>query len=338
MIKLKGEVEIIGKEDGKVIYYDKGENLVTYWARHAVMHLLTGDTFASLGGMRSTENTNHTTSVNSDGTLLSGQQYFHDDGGTPSYDTDFFWNTSTLTGKNYPFMPTKMLFGTGYEYTNYSNFGNASDVVDEWASSDFDTLVSDTNNIYSNILIDSNTDPDQARTVNSSLSEQKTEPVISQGDFAISGAVKNGLYEDIATKDGYTISDPEYGRILKPNYRGIGKPCFIYPLRGANTFESEGAQVKLTEEPVEGENIESKITLTTVMPEQTGDNDDSFYPYNGYTIKEAGLFCDSKLFINDDSATVDQRMPYGLMFAKRYITPFTKTANSSYTIRWTIYI
>lgn len=336
MINLKGEVEVIGKENGKIIHYDKGPNLVTFWARHAVMHLLTGDTFSGNGKMRAFAG--HTTTANPDGTLISGQQYFHNNV-TPTYNEDFFWNKSTIEN-SFPFMPTKMLFGTGYEFTDYTEL-SGEDVEDDWESTAIfnNNIENEMNSVYSNnTLTNSSTFPTKTRTVNSSLSAVKSEPEINQQDFAINGAIKNGNYGNEGEKEAKTVIDSTYGRISKPEYRGIGEPCFIYPQR-SNTFENESSQVMLTPEGIwETNEVESKITFTVVMPEQTGSNADDFYPYNGYMIKEAGLFCDSFLFNENESANYDRRMPYGIMFAKRYISPFRKTANSSFTIRWTIYI
>lgn len=336
MINLKGEVEIIGKKDGKTVYYDKGSNLVTYWARHAIMHLLTGDTFAKDGKKRSTSTT--------DGTLLSNQTYFHDNI-DPLYDENFYWNKSTFESgeseRQYPFMPVKMLLGTGVEVKTWGEIPGLG-IDNEWSEvgeSSFNTQVgSSTNSDYSNSLTDSETLPTKARTANSSVAGIKEAPIITQDDCAISGAIKNGGYVSISEKDGKTTLKEGYGRILKPEFRGIGKPCFIYPLRGSGTFEADNSQVMLTVEEVGDTEIESKITFTVVLPEQTGTNSDDFYPYNGYIIKEVGLFSDAFLFNKNSKENYDKRMPYGLMFAKRYIAPFTKTADSSFTIRWTIYI
>ena len=340
MIKLKGEVEIIGKENNKITYYDKGENLVTYWARHAVMHLLTGDVFGNGGNKRLSATVSpHTNIKNPDGTLLSKQQYFYNNDGQ-NYDEDFYWSKSTREG-TFPFMPVKMLLGTGVECKTYTEIGTYSG-VDEWGSEPVfnDGFSSGTiiDNNYSNTFDESGAII-PTRSVNSALAEPKTTPSITQKDFGISGAVKNGGYENKSEYDTKTVGNNTYGRMLKPELRGIGEPCFIYSLRGTNTFEKDSSEVMLTKETVTaGENIESKITFTVVMPEQTGVNSTAFYPYNGYTIKEIGLFTDAGLYLDNNSSPIDGRMPYGMLFAKRYVAPFTKTANSSFTIRWTIYI
>lgn len=340
MINLRGEVEIVGKENDKITYYDKGDNLVTYWARHAVMRLLTGDSFGTDGAKRSIVAENHTDTKNSDGTLLSGQQYFYNNT-LQAYDEDFYWSKSVNHAtKVYPFMPVKMLLGTGLECTLYSEISSKNG-VDEWGdatnfNSEFSSAVID--NSYSNIFDSASGELTKARTVNSNSQGIKTSPEIEQKNFGISGAIKNGGYENTSELSAKTIVDTNYGRILQPKYRGIGEPSFIYSLRGANTFENSDSEVRLSRDGIGEETIESKITFTVVLPQQTGENSDAFYPYNGYTIKEVGLFTDAALYLNGDDTNKDLRMPYGMLFAKRYIAPFTKTANSSFTIRWTIYI
>lgn len=339
---IRGEVEIIGRENGKIIYYDKGPNMVTYWARHAVMHLLTGDCFA-LSGKKRAYTGSHSSSTNLDGTLLSGAQFFHDNAGDPTYSDKFYWieTTSTPT-KIYPFMPVKMLFGTGHEFTTYPDFSTEDGLVDEWGSSgSFLSGISGNDNTYSNIFDDPSSQsglPKKARTVNSNTTDLKTTPAITQEDVAISGAIKDGSLNYSSNLATMTENIAGTGVVLKSAYRGIGNPCFLYPKRGSVTFEDAVSQVMLTQEEVGGYNLETKLTFTVVMPEQTGSNSTAFYPYNGYTIKEVGLFSDAYLFLANDPNSYDRRMNHGLMFAKRYITPFVKTGNSSFTVRWTIYI
>ena len=63
------------------------------------------------------------------------------------------------------------------------------------------------------------------------------------------------------------------------------------------------------------------------MPEQTGSNSGKFYPYNGYMLKVAGLFCDARFILTNTQPTNDgesddspqdewdnwSKMQYGIM-------------------------
>ena len=138
----RGFVEIIGRDqNGKINYYDAGENTVTVWAKHLTMHMLTGESFTTHGEQRlfdSDDADAHTSTgtgegTNKDGTLLSGEQYFSNNS-SPDFSLDDRWSKSTVDAQvskgdasgtdsemKYPFFPTKMLFGTGFEFENWAS-------------------------------------------------------------------------------------------------------------------------------------------------------------------------------------------------------------------------
>jgi len=141
---MNGKLEISAYKNGELISYDEGENTVTVFAKHATMHLLTGEAFTSHGEQRSfDEVTNHTATdtgegANSDETVMSGQQYFSTNT-SPDYDIDSRWTKNTLVPSTtlgdlantdpdtvkYPFFPTKFLFGTGFEFQSWSLLGTS---------------------------------------------------------------------------------------------------------------------------------------------------------------------------------------------------------------------
>lgn len=356
----KGELELIGRKGKEIVYYDRGPNTVTIWAKQATMHLLTGESFSSHGQQRSfDETTDHTTLLNTDGTLMSGEQYFSNNT-DPYYSLDTRWSKSTVDASvskgdasatddemKYPFFPTKMLFGTGFEYaswsvipadyqTYYTSLG--------WDQATFDSNISNADNDYSNAY--TGTILTKKRTMNDIYSTAISSPAVTDEDFAITGAVKTGFYTNQTTQQAtYTYLDGG-DRFLNKAYQGVGKPAFVYAKRTSRYFE-DGSEIQLSVDS----NIENKITYSVVLPEQSGGSAGVFYPYNGYVIKEAGLFCDAKFVLfntnpdgvpaNEDTTTeLDNfnSMPYGLMFAKRYVAPFTKTADVSLTARWTLYL
>jgi hypothetical protein len=131
------------------------------------------------------------------------------------------------------------------------------------------------------------------------------------------------------------------------NYWGVGKPCFIYARREARFYQS-GSEIGLDFDT----SMENKITYTVTLPEQTGTNAGIFYPYNGFILKVAGLFADARFFLRNtipasdaqsDDASLQEfknftKMPQGILIAKRYISPITKSHDVSVTARWTLYL
>ena len=352
-ISLRGELEIIGTENGKIVHYDKGENAITIWGKHATMHVLTGEVFSNVGNTRSTSATDHVASgdtlVNNDGTIVSGEQYF----GAPSWPGTNGWWSRPTSGDSathlYPFFPVKMLFGTGFEWKSWADIGDSDYYTqytnDGWNSTYFDdSAINDSGNYYSATF--SGDTLHKTRSMNDIYSGTLTTPVIQDTDFAVKGAVKNGLYEN-SVGDSTHIELVSGSYFLKKNYWGIGKPSFVYAKRESAWNES-GAEVALDFDS----NVENKITFTVTMPEQTGTNAGIFYPYNGFTLKEAGLFCDARFRLSDttpsDDADSDDsgltefdnytKIPGGIMVAHRYISPISKSHSLSVTARWSIYL
>lgn len=376
-VDFKGELEILGHNSkGKLVHYDKGENTVTVWAKHATMHLLSGEGYTSWGSnshpfsQRSfDETTDHTATgtgegTNSEGTLISGQQFFSNNS-SPDFNLDSRWTKSSINAQTvdgdrsdddaemkYPFFPTKMLFGTGFEWDLWTNIPTDYTSVysgQGWDQTTFDTNIGNVLNVYSNIWGGSNLT--QARSMNDIYAAALTTPTIQDTDFAIPGAIKNGTYMDSATERfgsaGGTIKTFYEGgnEYLAREWQGVGDPCFIYSRRESRFFQS-GGEVQLTNDTY----LENKITYTVVMPEQTGALAGIYYPYNGYTLKVAGLYCDAKLLLGNSEPTggggdehVDEqdnwnKQKYGIMFAKRFIAPITKSHDVSITARWSIYL
>lgn len=348
--KFRGEVEIeaykhFGEGVKKLIYHDKGPNVVTQWGKHVVMHLLTGEVFCEWGETRSKVAGSHglsgDTYFNTDGTLISGQQYFAGD--------SVNWWSEDNTGSSliYSYFPTKMLFGTGKEGDSWGSFTATEQsyyagLTPAWGQVNFDDNVDDAGNIYSNIYSSGLL---KRKSINEMTSETKTTPVITDADFGISGAIKDGLYEnDSLTSKIDTSTGKEH---LTKNWSGVGRPCFIYSRRTAR-FYASGTEVALSWD----DQVENKITFTMTMPEQTGAFADDFYPYNGHILKVVGLFADARFILantvpgsigeSDDTGQLEfenySKMRYGTLFAKRYIAPITKSHDVSITARWTIYL
>ncbi|MAH42111.1 hypothetical protein CL614_00025 [archaeon] len=358
--RLRGELEIFAHEKGKLVHYEKNDNTVTIFAKHSTMHLLTGEGFSQIGVTRSASlqgDTAGDSNYNFDGTLVSGEQHFS----TISWPgPDDWWSRSVVgdsTTHLYPFFPVKMLFGTGFEWRSWalvSDAGTKGDsdyltqyLTDGWSQATFDSNITNSkNNSYSADYDATGDSLNNNRTMNDIYSSTLATPAITDSDWAITGAVKNGLYES-SFGDSTKIETVGGEYFSTKAYWGLGYPSFIYAKREARFYQS-GSEVALNFDS----NVENKITFTVTMPEQTGVSTGVFYPYNGFTLKEAGLFCDARFRLRDttpasDSASDDsglteftnfERMPHGMLFAKRYISPITKSHSISITARWSIYL
>ena len=354
LYEMKGELEIIGSEGGEVFHRDKQRNKITLWAKHSTMHLLTGESFCQVGTTRLTGDSDFgvigDSSVNNDGTMVSGEQYL----ANPTFPGSNLWWSRPAIGDSAthtnPYFPTKMLFGTGYEWGSWAGIGD-SDYwsyyinTDGWTESDFDNAtISNVANSYSaNFVGDTLL---RMRSMNDIYSATKTTPVITDSDYAIKGAVKNALYGSTAG-DSTNIELVGGNYFPKKTHWGVGKPAFIYAKREARYYQS-GAEVALNFDST----VENKITYTVTMPEQTSAYAGMYYPYNGFVLKEAGLFCDARFRLkntsppndagSDDSGLAEfdnyTSMPHGILFAKRYIAPITKSHSVSITARWSIYL
>ena len=359
--EMRGELNVRAWKDGQLFYHDGGDNTITIWAKHNMIHLLTGDVFSDLGtvgkNLVSLGLSNHNDIVNSeansDGMLISQNQYWWNGG-----DTDTVWNGQwSISSGNYfigdyyyPFFPTKMLFGTGKEYANWTHVQAVAtaeeiDFLDDtWTTSgSFNNnipLATTPSNYYSGTVTVNNVYQKYGsgaivpcRTVNDYLSG-KIEGSPDQNEYGIVGAIKDGTLD---SKDKAKLVTGTTDTLL-PDYRGIGKPCFIYCKRDIKWNDSS-AEVFLSNE---GLGYENKITFTVTMPDQTSASNSLgwYYPYNGYDLKEVGLFSDSLLTIGGvaDNNYPYQNMMAGTMLAKRYIAPLRKEATVAVSAQWTLFL
>jgi len=353
--EFKGVLDIKAWKNGKLFYHDGGENTITLWAKHTIMHLLTGDNFSYLGtvgknipNVSGDASHSKTNKNNTDGYIISQDQYWWDYTaweGQWSYSNDGF---SFKTGNDYyyAYFPTKVLLGTGKEYQNWAHVTSVATTEEQtylaqtWTSSAvFDTDITIDQNYYSGTVLNGtvyqkygNYSLVKTRTVNDYVST-KIDGSPDQNEYGITGAVKDGTltYLDPTKIDATT-------GILYPHYQGIGRPAFLYCRRNVNWNDN------LSETFISNEGLgyENKITFTVTMPEQSAatGTENWFYPYNGYTLKEIGLFNDSLLAVGGepDNSYSYLNMPAGSMIAKRYISPIRKDASIAISAQWTLYL
>ena len=346
---MEGYLKIVQKDErtGEIISVQEDHNTVLQWARHATFHCLTGSPYSPQGETRLVSDDagtiNHadhsenpaTSAVNKDQTMISGNQYFDGTDLTP-------WcvkNGPSLSSDYiYAYYPTKILFGTSSEYTSWANLDSNARyqaVSLGYDQADFDDNVSLAINDYSAEY--TNGGFVHKRTMNDYLLTKANETVPSDDKF-IKGAVKTTITteDDINEK---TVLDDDGYRIEVPKWRGIGRPCFIYFNRdGIPETDENGVMIGRNSG---SSNFDDRLTFSFTMPSQDGDDIsgmNKFYPYNNYLLKEAGLFCDSRLLTYElNDFTPDPKMPYGIIFCKRYISPFTKTGSSSVSVNWVLY-
>jgi hypothetical protein len=314
-----GTLGVVAKNDrtGEITHIEQPSlNKIMVWAKHSMIKLMSGDIMCSYGSNRSNFLGDIYTGK---GTIISNRQFL-------DTDLDSYLNTNyniTMSNfedselMNYPYFPTKMLFGTGKSSNNIGFPAVNSSVLEKE-----DDIINE------NELLD-NTIEGWVQSVN-----QDTLVKFPDNYNLGSGVSK---YWNSFTQTNY--KNNIYGDI-----DDIWLPSFIYMTRN-RPFEKMS---EILVDKFESEFPEyNKITFSVTMPSQLNNK---WYPYNieksgeGVMIKYAALFCDAAylkysggtelLDLNDVTCKILQ---YGMPWAKRSIIPFTKTNEISVLFQWTIY-
>jgi hypothetical protein len=323
--------------------------------------------------------------LNLDGYLLHDKQYFWQDNdntsGKPSvmfkYSQPFSLNTNAI----FAHFPTKILFGTGKEYSNWdtlqeenetanaawyneikNKYGGSADIT--VAKNTFNENISMLCNKYSgsiaNNLAAGNSGILSCRTVNdpNSTSVINTTSLASK-DWGVMGAIKTPYFasDESVTYLNDTITTE--GKTLRPQYQGVGRPSFIYltneqvSTAGWSTepyneyWDSPANAICVSLSKDSTKNYLHRISFHIYMPSQTGAENatGAYYPYNGYVLKQMGLFNDTRLKVsvkeNDPETSSNwayRNMPCGVMLGKKNITPFYKSADTDLDVTWTLSI
>lgn len=378
-----------------MVYHDTGDNTVTDWMRQTIMLLLSGYSLSysgvtELNSGKSQDDSDQITkpnalyhssssesSYNKDGYCLNGNQYLWNGNDLKDYPVEGNSSYYEPNANQYALFPTKVLLGTGCEYTDwqslkddnsesnatwYTNLISAYGDGDEVnAEENFDSLVGLTgeddnfkSNQYSGTIgiqgIHSGSgsivravtvnDPDNTTNISSSAEMSKR--------YGVVGAIKT-LYCPSEGDDCYeyleeTVSDS--GRLIKGKYRGAGRPCFIYFTRNSQNNKLDWDEV-VSDISVQKDSASSylnRITFRIVIPAQSSGTGaiGEYNPFNGYTFKQVGLFNDAKFNTAADTAQpttpIAENMPCGMMLAVKNIQNFTKTADESIEFTWTLTI
>lgn len=380
-VSLKGNLKVFGLDrDKRLVHIDNGSNTVTTWAKQMIMKNFAGAPYLAanttdvpnVNYVNKIADASHSATINSDGSNMSNLQHFNDISLTQlkgNHGTD--WLDAYV-----PNFPTKMLFGTGIEmYSDtgtwkamYSESGvNGTNInltmtqegAEKFISYSGATALADltsttygsgvANNLYSNIFDGTTGVPENsARTVDTLdptyLANIKS--TFSASSYAITGAIKNNNYETKATQTMFTIAPTNTAYVLDKDFRGVGKPSFIYIDR---TSIDSGSASNIYVNKSTG-SVSNRITYSIIMPSQAEETN-YYYPYNGYYLREAGLYTDARLY-NDIAATSNKvpevadgdiytnynKMLFGTLLAKRRIATIYKAYDNSYTFSWTLYI
>ena len=337
---------------------------------------------------------NHTVSTNADGQLVSEMQYFYD--GSSVLDEGSGRNLlsqvmpTVVGGNNVVFnFPTKMLFGTGLEAAN------ADDMSSSYQS-DFDTSITSSSiyrlngwatdpassdPVFENVNI--TTDDDAAKTAEKltnwysnsayrcrTFQPASTNPIQADPnatDVSIKGAIKNSYITSTSDTGKYNPTT----KMAYPTYRGMGYPCFIYARRSTNSFynpDEGNAETHYQMNSVLGTNpYETQLTYSVIMPAQPVNSTDvsTFYPYNGWILRQAGLFCDARYKlrseevgdgrqeyketsfvdkVNGDATDSDSAKTYRdsvcgqMLFTRNLSSPILKTADTQVEFKWHIFV
>ena len=332
-----------------MIYHDTGDNTITDWMRHAIMLMLSGYSLSYNGnnvidGNESAKDKKqiskpnpvyHSSSenkgYNKDGYCLNGEQYLWE-GENSNIGYPIVGNTNFYVDgeEQYSLFPTKVLLGTGCEYTDWQSLKDANEEENAtWYTNmintygDGDVIVAEKafnsmlglesnddickSNQYSGTIglqglysgsgslvraITVN-DPDNTTNVSSSAEMSKR--------YGVVGAIKTIYCPDDA-KDcseylEETVSDS--GRLIKGKYRGAGRPCFIYFNRSSQTksnkLDWDEVTSDISVQRDSSSNYLNRITFRVVIPAQSSGTGavGEYNPFNGYTFKQIGLFNDA---------------------------------------------
>ena len=369
-----GYVDIKGykvKPDGtkELVYHDTGDNVVTDWMRHAIISLLGGYVYSRSGNadasihqysapISDAESDEFLGKKNTDGYIINGKQFVA-------------LRSEINTGKNaeaskaenkYLMYPTKILFGTGKEYHSFDTLSAENSVVNQnWyndivseyggiqnAKKNFDNNINDKMNFFSGTIANNkNSGAGTVVTCRTVNDPDTTSAVIPSSatmarNYGVIGAIKT-LYEgDSATSKYLMPSISDNGKLLKAEYRGIGRPCFIY-FTQHTALQAATSEIALSKDA--SAEFLNKITFKVVMPAQNATNNSigTYYPYNGYTLKQIGLYNDALLdpymgTSGESEGYAKGNMPCGMLLALKNITSFTKTDDNEMTITWTLTI
>jgi len=208
-----------------------------------------------------------------------------------------------------------------------------------------------------------------SRVISATSGNMFLNPTSNNQTTGVTGAVKSIL---LGTKTDFnstfidTTPDIATDSILKSGLRGFGQPAFVYFNMSENVLGN--GETSTGTLPQFSSNKQTKITFVAKIAEQASlgasQGVNAYNPYNGYVLKEVGLFNDAIIpawstagttgipsnvnakLLGSNTAEVgadtitkhaSSKMPYGTLWAHRKIKPIFKDKDVSIEIRWTIF-
>lgn len=321
----------------------------------------------------------HSTNNNIDGYLLNGEQFFWErvDNATckqPVSGNYVPYESAPTSTPIFPVFPTKVLFGTGREFSSWEdlksetsiaypnwyakmakifegieNASSTSQAINECSFKKYISpetqentycgIVSSTTGEGGGSLLKSVTvnDPEDSSDTSSTADMAKR--------YGVTGAIKTIV--DNPTHEALNKFASDAGVLVNDLKAGVGNPCFIYFNRTSKDeaiqedwSDVSGAEIYLSKDSTK--DFLNRITFKIKMPSQSSGSGhiNEYYPYNGYTLKQVGLFNDS-ILIQDKTGTTGapgKNMQWGTLLAIKNIEPFTKTADEEIVLTWTLTI
>lgn len=305
--------------------------------------------------------------------ILNGEQYLtKEDDFEGKYGFGIYANGSGMTGEYiYPVFPTKVLFGTGKEYNSWETLKAEHEVSDpNWyaemlelygegegeakAKANWVNALNNSENAagkYNANAVSSFVGNEDVHTGEGELLAGITVNDPNTGfandnntnDFAnyysVIGPVKTchiDMTDEQAMSSEVGILETTIeasGRLITGKYRGAGKPAFIY-------FDKSTTTTDINLKADTSIKYNNKIEYRIEMPSQgagTGNNG-AYYPYNGWQLKQIGLYNDAILPAVNSNDKERNLMPSGTLLAIKNISPFTKTGDEKVVLTWTLTI
>lgn len=372
---LDGYVDIkIFNENNELVYHDSGDNTVTQWMRQVLLELLSGFNYQKEDYDEDEFNKRSFSFTDQSSTRVNpyllnrkvdeGEGYFHNFTNEAEARDNFFSN-SDGNKTEFKMFPTKILFGTGVEFSSFDDIKDRTssypsyfaNVINMYGFGDQETAKTQINNLIkwdkedsfkngysatdktgSNTYSSAATELENTITLNDFEGETETK-VVSPSEYYLRYGVVGGI-KTILKKNGDTTYlnpvESESGKLLRTQYRGVGEPCFIYLQRDSGADSSTtvsdflgSGKGHISIEKESGEDIYTIFRISMNIP---SNNSGEYNPYNGYTIKEVGLYNDTLL------KGYSSVMPYGTLLAVKGLTPFTKSYGSNIQLTWELTI
>jgi len=183
--------------------------------------------------------------------------------------------------------------------------------------------------------------------------------IFTSDSWGVIGGIKNGFIvssDDLASNIIYE----SFGAMPSYPYRGKGRPSFIYVNPATSPWIDN--DIYLSIPTTTSRSLEGEISFQVNLPDQKDlPFGEDFYPYNGYTLKQIGLYSDSIVLPGDAaigttggggygnthveeeyaSSTMImsnfQKTLCGTPWALRNISPIVKNRDLDIVIKWTLY-